>query len=413
MAGLSNKDSSFFEIQSPDVSIDDLIMTKDLISLTIVEEMGKLPVGTIQLYDPNFIYARILRTGVSVNLAWGYKNADVSVQQNLANILNLDEFKGTIERRGLQMMCLQPSGGASVNSLVHFNANLMAIGLRGEDQVRVFRSGTKGSVVRQVLTEMGVAIQDVRFERQLEVITSETEIRQWESNFAFLTRMASREWRTLFSMNYTPSGKLAAVFIDPWLIGTSAYQKFVTGGSGGSNYLDYKGQVSNVISYNWTNNEGEQGQGQNVRMLIVDGKATFVRYVVQDDKVITYQLRPDRIKEEFDRKGTDSGFLGQTELLKDFLSVKDFVTIERFFDPIEEKTAPQGLGYKVNARMFGNPMITASNIAKFGQGFPDQIGSSSTKWYIRQVVHTINRDGYFMEVEIADAYTLTPTGVLL
>jgi hypothetical protein len=412
MAGLSNKDSSFFEISSPDIDIDETIYTQDMMSLTVQEEMGKLTQGTFRLNDPNGIYARILRTGVRLFLAWGYKDIDAYPKADLVKVVNRDEFSGSIERRGIEVMVLQPSGSGEGGKTV-FNANFTSVGFRGDEYIRVFRSGNKRSVISTVLSELGISMQDIRFQRMGELITPDTEIRQEESNFAFLTRLASREWRALFAINYTPAGNLTAVFIDPWLLDSSPFQSQVTGGIGRSNYFDYMGAVSNVISFKWSNNEGENAQGANVQMTIIDGKPTFVRYVVEDQTVITYRLVPERIRAEFERKGMDSGFVGQTKLLKEFLSVKDFESIKRFFDPIEQKTAPQGYGYQISIRQFGNPLTIAGNQAKFGNGFPDQLGNSQTKWYIRKVNHSINRTGYFQEIEIVDSLTFTPTGVVL
>jgi hypothetical protein len=63
--------------------------------------------------------------------------------------------------------------------------------------------------------------------------------------------------------------------------------------------------------------------------------------------------------------------------------------------------------------MFGNPMTMASNLAEFGDGFPDVLGNGQTNWYIRSVNHSITQSGYLMDVEVADAYTISPTGTVL
>jgi hypothetical protein len=415
MAGLSNKDSSFFEIRSPDVEIDEQVQTSDLISLSVNEQMGQLTQGTITLYDPNMIYARILRLGVRLRLAWGYKDMDADPKSLQASIQNLDEFSGAIERRGLEAFIEAPTGSGTDKGVITYNANFTALGLRGDDQVRVFDTGTYEDVIRAVLTELGVPTgnQDIRFALGKTQITTENAVRQEESNFAFLTRLASREWRAFFAMNYDPKGQIHAIFVDPQILGLSPYQNAVMGTFGRSNLLDYKGLVNNVINYSWKNNAGRAGTGDSVQVLFVDGRPTFTRYNAETQTVTTWQLRPERIEAELERKGNDTGIQGQTAMLTDVLGAQSFEEVQRFFEPIEQTTAPQGYGYEVKVRMFGNPMIMAGNLVKFGEGFPDVLGSAQTNWYIRNVAHTINQSGYFMDVDVVDAYTFSPTGTVL
>lgn len=415
MAGLSNKDSSFFEIRSPDVEVDEEIATSDLITLSINEKMYELTTGTLQLYDPNHVYSRILRLGVRLRLAWGYTNMDTNPRSLLGPIQNLDQFNGAIERRGLEVFVEAPSGAGSQQGVNTYSCNFTSLGWRGEAQVRVFDAGTYADVVRTVLTDLGVPTgnQDVRFPLGNTEITEETAVRQTEGNFAFLTRLASREWRAFFCMNYSPSGQLHAMFVDPSNLGSSPYQNAVMGAFGKSNLLDYKGLVNNVISYTWRNNAGRSGTGDAVQIRIVDGQPTFTRYNAEEQKVVTWQLRPERIEAELERRGNDAGLAGQAALTRDLLGAASFEEVQRFFEPIEQKTAPQGYGYELSVKMFGDPLVMAGNLVTFGEGFPDVFGSAQTNWYIRGVNHNVSRSGYMMDVSINDAYSFSPTGTVL
>ena len=66
--------------------------------------------GSIVFNDPNHLYSRILRTGVSLNIVWGYakRGADPSIPKNL---FNSDLFSDQIERRGLKVFVTSPGGG--------------------------------------------------------------------------------------------------------------------------------------------------------------------------------------------------------------------------------------------------------------------------------------------------------------
>lgn len=415
MAGLTNKDSSFFEIRSPDSSVDERLTTADFISLSVNEKMNQLTQGTLTLRDPNLVYARILRLGVRLRIVWGYRNRDESPRTELAPIQNDDEFTGSIERRGLEVMVEAPSGQGDGEGRRTYNCNFTALGLRGEDQVREFRSGTKASVVHEVLDELGVprANRDVRFARGSEPVTDAQPVRQTESNFAFLTRLASREWRVMFAMNYDQKGAIHAIFVDPELLGKTSYAQEVLGARGRSNLLDYMGVVSNVINYSWKNNAGRSGTGDSVQIQIVDGQPTFQRYNVETQQVVTWRLQPELIDAELDRKRDEAGIAGVAGLTADILGAQSFEEVKRFFVPVEQSTAPQGYGYEVKARMFGNPMTMAGNLIEFGAGFPDVLGNDQTGWYAVGVGHRIDGTGYFMDVDVADAFTFSPTGRLI
>jgi hypothetical protein len=137
MIGIENFDSSFFTIESDDLdflnnkkstgnimsrqqgqkfmeeagALTNAVMSKALISLTITERMEGLPQGTIQLYDPDNIYSRILRSFARLKISWGYKKWLETPDSLLAKKINLDEISGSIVRRGLEVMISNPSGG--------------------------------------------------------------------------------------------------------------------------------------------------------------------------------------------------------------------------------------------------------------------------------------------------------------
>ena len=73
----------------------------------------------------------------------------------------------------------------------------------------------------------------------------------------------------------------------------------------------------------------------------------------------------------------------------------------------------------MSVKMIGDPHVTAGLQVEFGDyipgiggGFPDFCQSKEgvpkrIKWWITKVSHTVDSQGYNMDVEIVDAFTLT------
>ncbi len=406
--GLANKDLSFFTVESPDLELGEYL-GGDVVSLEVVEEMDKLDSGSLQLIDPNNVYSRLLRVGAKLSITWGYIKGDLSPQSALGREFNVDEMTGSLERRGLLAFVTSPAGGGDQKGVMTYKCNFTALTQRGEEKRKVYRGGTKGGVIGEVMDELGIVQRDVRFSAASDPLSGGKELPRWESAFKFLSRLG-RELRVSFKVGYTPDGSLAAMFVDPGLVVSSPFNGWVTGGSGTGNFFDYKGTVSNVISYDWVNHNGESGLGDNVQARFVDGQVQFFRYVAEDDRVVGWRLVPERLKVELERRGLEGGFEGKVAFVREYLGVESFEKVKRFFEPIESSTAPQGLGYTVNLRALGSPLHAVSNEASFGAGFPDQIGNANTKFYIRRVSHKIGIEGYFGGVQVVDAFRITPTG---
>ncbi len=411
---INNKDTSFFTIASPDIVETEKDLTSKIISLTINEEMGRLPYGTLTLYDPTLIYARILRNGLKLDITWGYKVFDDSERSLVLVDLNSDEMSGRRERRGFNARISSPSGIGTQGGQLIYNCNFASLGFRGDEYSRFHENMFKKDLVALIFDELGVSsvFRDIRFQGGDQKLAGGTTERQDETNFQFLVRK-SYEWRALFRLGHTPKGDIAGLFIDPLYLDKTLFNTWTTGGIGQSNYFDFKGPVSNVISYTWKNNEGENGVGDNIQMVLIDGVPTFLRFVQESERVQAYRLVPELVGAELEQRGLESGILGQARLYKDWQNVKDFDTIKRFFEPIESPTAPQGFGYEIKAKMIGNPLVSPPTIANFGAGFPERIGNIDTKWYVRKVDHTLDIKGYFMDVDIVDAFAISPTGEVL
>lgn len=404
--GIQNKDSSFFTVESPDINLENQDFSKDLISLSITEKTGAMPQGTLQFYDPKHYYSRILRNGARLKISWGYKSYFTTPDSLIAKQLNFDEVTGELIRRGYEGFVSSPKGAGSSDGVVTYDCNFTAFGFRGIDGTKVYSSGTKASVISQAFDEIGISATKrlIDFSYGNDKITIDHSIRQDETTFAFLNRLAI-EWHSLFHAGFSPSGELVAIFIDEAKIGKDeTLPKWFQNATGKSNAVGYMGELNNVISYNWTSSESETGVGDNVSLEFVNGEYIFRRYVAEEERVISYRLDEKKIQAAYNESGD------VLSLTKDLLSKNDFEQIKHFFTPIESTTAPNGYGYKINCDMIGNPLYLPGNIVVIKNGFPDRLGGSQSKWYIQTVTHRIDRTGYFTSIEIVDVFYLSPTG---
>ena len=410
--GIINRDSIFFTVESPDVSLNEQDLSEHLESFNLTERTNAMPQGTLSFNDPGHVISRIFRVGARLKVSWGYKDFGQTLNSLLPKDLNLDEITGPIIRRGIEGFISSPAGGAAQSGKVSFNCNFTGLNFRGADSTREYTSGNKRTVIGQAFDDIGVStvFRDINFSRGSESVTEMQSIRQDESTFLFLIRLA-KEWRALFHMVYLQDGSIGAIFIDPGRTDTNPLPAWLYKSAGNSHLLGWNGIIKNVISYSWTNNQGESGIGDNVNLEIVNGEIVFRRFVVEDQKVTTWKLNTEKIQALYSDKNVS--LTEQAKFTKEYLSAKSFEEVKHFFDPVESSTAPQGYGYRVKARMIGNPLFAPPSQVKFNNGFPDQIGSSDTTWYLEEVTHTINNSGYFMDVEIVDAFTLSPVGLVI
>ncbi len=413
MIGIENKDSSFFTIESPDVSLTSVEFEKSLISLTIKEQMDNIPNGTLQFNDPDHKFSRILRTGANLVISWGYKKSNAILGSIIEKQINPAEISGDLIRRGLSGFVSSPSGSGSAGGAITYNCNFTSYEFRGLDTARYFTEGTKKDVISSIFDEFGISLTKrvIDFRRGNERLSTEMSVRQDETSFRFLSRLA-REWKAMFQFAYASDGSMVGIFIDPDKINKISMSALTIKASGLSHVLGYKGEINNIKSYTWQSNESENGSGDNVQMVIVDGQPTFIHYVAESETVTSYRLRPDRIQKAIQEAGLD-GVESQSRFVKDLLATNDFESIKYYFDPISSTTAPQGFGYRIKANMIGNPLFVPPNLVIFNNGLPDRVGNKDTEFYLNSITHTINRSGYNMSVEIVDVFSLSDIGQAL
>jgi len=403
-----NHDSSFVAIKSDNLPTEKVgaLITKNFISLTIVEEAGKMLTGSLVLKDQDGVYSKIFRMGVQLDLSWGYQNFDRGFRSafNLRN--DFDELTGATERRGVKVICQNISGGGGQDGQVTLNANFL-----GQESIQptvkaVYESGTREKVVRDVFTRMGITTTVIDFETSSEKVTDSVPVVQDAKDYKFLNDLAD-EWQAEMGIvvgekgpsgYFVSSDKLDSMQMD-------AIKQNASGASGRQRTLYYNsGDLSNVKSYRWQNHAGDSGQGDGGSFVIIDGKPVYQRFVIENEKAIAYRLNNERIKEALKKQ---EGFSSKADLTKEIINSTDFDQVKRFFDPVEVSTAPQGLGYTIDVEMIGDPMLTIPLTAVFSKGFPvflSQAGSPSAtiSFHFKKITHKISRSGYDCSCQIVD-----------
>lgn len=410
--GIINRDSIFFTVESPDVSLNEQDLSEHLESFSITERTNAMPQGTLSFNDPGHVISRIFRVGAKLKVSWGYKDFGQTLDSLLPKDLNLDEITGPIIRRGIEGFISSPSGGAAQNGKISFNCNFTGLNFRGPDSNNEFTSGNKRGVINQAFDAIGVSplYRKIDFSRGSDSVTTQHSVRQDETTFLFLVRLA-KEWGALFHMAYMQDGSIGAMFIDPDRTDKNPLPRWLYKSIGNSHLLGWNGSIQNVISYSWTNNQGESGIGDNVILEPVNGELVFRRFQAKDQSVTTWKLNYEKVQALYADNNVSQA--ERTKFTTEYFNTKSFEEVKHFFDPVESSTAPQGYGYRVKARMIGNPLVAPPSKVKFNNGFPDQIGSADTTWYLETVTHTINNSGYFMDVEIVDAFNLSPVGLVI
>ena len=362
MQALFGNDSSFFEIKSQSVTNKaGGILSEDVISFNISEELGKLTTGTLSVKDDDLIYSKLFQNGTMFDLSWGYKKFS-SIGSNTGLDLT--------ERTGFQCVVNTPSGsGADAGNII---SNFTFYGLAFLDgrKYKVHQSGSKGSLIKKLMGEIGAVTQIVDFAGMSESLTTERPVRQRESSYALLVKLA-KEWGANFHSSYTPTGSQIAIFVNPQKMDGSSVKSFIIGATKTGKpvkelYFNY-GEQSNVKSYTWKQHIGDSGQGDGTRITVINGRPVFTNMVIKGQSVKTYKLNPDKIRKRFEKSGN---IKDKIVLTKELLSAKQFEEVKWAFDECESSTAPQGMGYSVSCDMgVGDPGLTIPMNIIFKKGF--------------------------------------------
>lgn len=403
----------YFKVTSPDVKSTKTIFTKNIISFSIKEELRRMSVGSITLHDPDLVYSKMIRAGAQLNIEWGYREPPFGLR-NLAGKINAlgDEAYGAAARTNFKATVQHPSGGGSGDGSTRYNINFFGREYLNGKSYKVHNVTNRFQVISNAMDDLGISSKNkfIDFKKGSETLSSNTQTLQRETSFRFLLRLAG-EWRAVFRIGYNAEGETVGLFLDYAKLENPDYLSALSVISGGSHVLfDYKKPNGNVLEYTWKQNAGTQGGGDNVRIVMgANGKPQFFRYVAERETVKVYRLVPERIEADL-RK--EKGFLGKADKLADWLNVSDFKAIRKYFDEVEQSTAPQGYGYEITLKTIGNPLLTAPVTAVFGSGFPAMLTRDTKQknpnfFYVNAVEHLIDTSGYYNQISVMDALSIT------
>ena len=428
MIGLaSDKDNSYFAVDTDDPAIAGAINPDHVISLSIHEEAEKIPGGGFQLLDQGGIYSKILRRNTPITVRWGYKKSGSDPLAGGGSAL--DYFSGTVDRRGFKAIIQDVSGSSSDHGVQLLNANFFCRDFKGFDEAKVYGAGggmTKQAVIYQVFSEIGGTVAEVDFQGMSDAIIEDGERRD-ETPFRYLARKA-KEWHAIFRIGYDSTGNLLGCFIDPSKLKTSATVAMLAGGKNSMSLKYGSGSDGNVISYDWATNDGENGQGDNVRVQLVNGVYQFQHFAADTETITTWVLDDKAVDAAWKAVGTDTS--RQYFLMKEVVDATQFKDVVKYFRSVESSTAPNGYGYVVKVKMFGSIFAVPPVVISFDAGFPPcllasardmpsqalgvagasgLIGSSSAKknvFYLRVADHSLTQAGYFTDIEVVDNFIM-------
>ena len=402
---LYNNGTQFFSITSMDMIGQKnvtKIISQDVISFSVTDELGKIPSGSLTIRDNEGMYSRIFRCGVKFEIVYGYRSFNIG---NITQGINIGNARGN--QRSLRCVVQTPSGSGDEGGQHIYSANFFGLALLDSPKRNVFDSGTRRQVVTETLRDLDILDYTIDFKDAGTRLSIKNIIIQSEPPTGFLYRLA-KEWNCIFFVCPKKDGTKFAFFLDVAKVASP----MVKAGFASSFALDdtkdiyyNSGQLSNVRSFDWQQHIGESGQGDGVNIMYVEGKAIYTRYVAQSSGTV----RLYRLDEEKVRKATNNGQNAETSM--EILNAKNFEQVKKYFTPCDSKIAPQGMGYTVNCKMKGDPFMTVLMKIKFKGGFPAPLTQSIpeeayTKFYIKKTVHSFSKGEYNTDVEIVDSYTL-------
>jgi hypothetical protein len=401
--------NAFFTIDMPDYSSPGIIDARDWKSLSIVEELQKAPTGSMSLNDPLLMYDRLLRVNAKVQVSFGYKANGVPLE-TLFSKRDADVVSGSLERRGLSMLVMNPQGSGGDDGSGTFSCGLLGAGWQSSPVFKTYDGGTKWGVVLDCIGRLGVSSSFVQFDAMADPFNAESVERQSETDFQFLVRL-SYEWRCTFHMGHALDGSTFIVFFDGKSVESA--QLFLKGAIGHDfvtpafSWRSCPSGNIQVRSYEWENEQGENGEGDNVQFLIVNGQPTTRRFTMEGDQVTVWQLDEDAVQ-RYVEEGRPIG------PIMDAASFKD-PEIKQFWKSIMQTTAPNGLGYKVTLHLMGHPELAPGLIVNLNKGFPGSLKVSSAggpvNFIINRVSHSLGVGGYFTDAEAVDLFTYSAVGV--
>ena len=323
-----NNDNYFFSILTPDLGLVGnqqkalKYISQNVINFSIDEEVGKITTGTLSLHDDDGLYSNIFRPGRKFNISWGYKKF---------NILNPLSMNGA-SRTGLQCFIQQPSGSGSGGDTT-YNVKFYSTEFMNGRKFKTYSDGTRGTVVYNLLLDLGCTEILMNFNTMGNAILTGNQIIQDESSFNLLYKLAAK-WNCIFHVGYSKLG-IFGLFIDSTKLQGVEVQQFyqnTTGLTKPVKELYYNcGDKSNVSSFTWEQNIGENGTGDGVNLFYLPtGQIAFQHYVTSTQSFDTYVMNTTQMQKDINAQPDAASKINlNTQIQK----INDFQTLinKRYF----------------------------------------------------------------------------------
>lgn len=416
-----NNGTYFFVMESPDLkttSSEEKKITKyiadDIVSFSVTEELGKIVRGSLQLRDNADVYSSLFRNGMRFDVTFGYKSWGQNAARLGINNVTNPSISGV--RKGIRCMAQTPGGSGDEKGEKSYTLSFYGLEIINGKTRRVFATGTRYDVVSTLLDDLDVSQSDkvIDFDDQNEKVDTESPVRQNESSYNLLFRLAV-QWKCFFHLGYAASGDRVAIFVDGTKIDgqnvAQAIKKIRREEATAREMYWNSGNNSNVRSFTWNQHVGESGQGDGFTLTYINGKPVFQQYNAGTNRVETWKLNEARINAELTKKAKARRLLPEITK-KNLLGAQTFADIKWAFDPVSESTAPEGMGYTVNLNLHGDPTLVVPSRVIFRDGFPPQFKcerdprTAVLSFVLRQTTQSMTKTGYATTAQVVDTYTL-------
>ena len=374
-----NQDDSFFAVKSDKIPLG--LMSADTRSITIKEDAGKMITGSIELLDRYNTYINMFSYNAEIDIAFGYKGGI-----SLSNVFN--NISALSLRTGLRALLMNPEHEMKDNGekITKFNFR-SGYGMTADRNSYNYEGKTRFETIKEVFERNAISDVFIKFPSMSE----KAMIRQTnESDFSFL-RNLSKKLRTRFQVYSNSSGGYFAIFCDEASLDEARIKNksFNIQESSADYLFEWGGGLSNVYSAKCVQNVGENGTGDMVRIVMIDGDVVTQRSSASVKRFQTVKLNTALLKEDMKRVQNKYGYAAAAKFYSAIISAEKISDpkIARYWTPVEQSTAPDTAGIEVTIRARGNPLYIPSGQSILGFGFPDFY--RSIYYYIRTINHTI------------------------
>jgi hypothetical protein len=319
-----------------------MIGQSEVESFEITEKEQEFTTGTFVIRDETGIYNKIFRMGETIEIEWGLESVKPQFIKFFPNELNTPSGKfqrGALTAHVFNFSQTCANGTAKLN--VGFRMGYASASYAR--QKRTIKTGTVGSFVKQLITELRAESADVQFKNQNDPVTPQNPIRQNNiTNIQMLYRLANKYNVRLIYQHDPLSTRIAKVYFVSWNLTNRTNYARIRGFAGLYHVINYGGTYGNVFSGTPSVNFNLQGGSSVIPITLPDGRQSLQVVRSEKGETTVYVLNEAKIRAALRRLGaTDRAELLQTILAADFREFeRDLLPV--YFTRRRMSTAPEG-----------------------------------------------------------------------